>query len=126
MAVNSASVMSHRVRIELGFVTRVGETGLSEFGKECSPVEFQGLGNLKELDNIESAFAAFVFGHERLWPTQLRGEFSLTDTGRPARLDQEEAKAFVSFREDGFRHTRAPHLLAHGLINRSQDKPKTG
>jgi hypothetical protein len=56
--------MSHRVRIELGFVTWVGETGLSEFGKECSPVEFQGLDDLKELDDIESAFAAFVFGHE--------------------------------------------------------------
>ncbi len=99
--------MSHRVRIELGFVARVGETELSEFGKDRSRVEFQGLSDLKELNDIESAFAAFVFGHERLWPTQLRGEFSLTDTGRPARLDQKEAKAFVSFREDGFRHTRS-------------------
>lgn len=64
MAVNSASVMSHRVRIELGFVTRVGEMGLSEFGKERSRIEFQGFRDLQELDDIEPAFATFVFGHE--------------------------------------------------------------
>lgn len=88
MAVNSASVMSHRERIELGYVTRVGETGLSEFGKECSRVEFQGLDNLQELDHIDSALAALILGHERLWAAQFRSEVSLTETDGPARFDQ--------------------------------------
>jgi len=38
--------------------------GSSEIGKECSPVESQGLDDVKELDDIESALAAFILGYE--------------------------------------------------------------
>jgi hypothetical protein len=70
-------------------------------------IDTDGSGDFNEFDDVKTAFAAFVFGDERLRAPQFSGEVNLGEAGRIPGLDKKEAEAFVVSCENRFRHLTA-------------------
>jgi len=58
-----------------------------QFPDEIAHIDTERGGNLKNLDEVEPAFAAFVLGHKGLGPPEEFGELCLGDAPCPARFD---------------------------------------
>src|SRR5258705_10929960 len=87
---------------------------------------FDGVTNLDKFHDVDTPFAAFVFGDERLRPTKAFGEFMLGKASGFARPDHQLAEGSLSCGMDRFvEFARASSHRRERLI-RSSDYPQQG
>ena len=86
---------------------------------EGAGVEGEGVRDGEELDHVEAALAAFVFGHERLGFAEALGDGGLSQAAVDAPLDEQACEAVIVVRESRLGH-RAPRCA------RRQVEPKVG
>ena len=89
-------------------------------------VRFDGLTNLDKFHDVDTPFAAVVFGDKRLRPTKAFGELVLCQAGGFARPDHQLAEGSLPYGMDRFvEFARASSHRRRRLI-RSSDYPKKG
>jgi hypothetical protein len=87
---------------------------------------FNGLTNLDEFDDVDTPFAAFVFGDKRLRSMKALGELVLCQAGSLARRDHQIAKGSLSYGMDRFVEFSRTCSHRRGRLIRSSDYPKRG
>src|SRR6202011_4112367 len=89
-------------------------------------VRFDGLTNLDKFHDVDTPFAAFIFGDKRLRPTKTPGELVLCQAGGFARPDHQLAESGLSCRMDRFVEFARTRGHRRGRLIRSSDYPKIG
>ena len=89
-------------------------------------VRFNGLTNLDKFHDVDTPFAAFVFGDEGLRSTKALGELVLCQAGGFARPDHQLAESDLSCGMDRFAEFARAGSHRRGRLIRTSDYPKRG
>ena len=89
-------------------------------------VRFDGLTNLDKFHDVDTPFAAFVFGDEGLRSTKALGELVLCQAGGFARPDHQLAESDLSCGMDRFAEFARAGSHRRGRLIRTSDYPKRG
>jgi hypothetical protein len=89
-------------------------------------VRFDGLTNLDKFHDVDTPFAAFVFGDEGLRSTKALGELVLCQAGSFARPDHQLAERGLRRGMDGLVKFARTSSHRRGRLIRSSDYPKKG
>jgi hypothetical protein len=87
---------------------------------------FEGLTDIDKFHDVDTPFAAFVFGNEGLRSMKALGELVLCQAGSLARPDHQIAKGSLSYGMDRFVEFSRTCSHRRERLIRSSDYPKRG